>query len=95
MDVAKLKDLADLARLDPSPEELDHLAQDIPAILDYVAQLKDVTTEGEIGWHGHVLNQTSPDEHDAYDDPEALVQRAAQHRDRFVQVPQIMNTSDE
>lgn len=95
MDKATLQNLADLARLEPTEAELDSLLTDIPAILDYVGQLRDVATPDEIGWHGHELNKTNPDEVDSYDDPVRLVEQSAKHRDRYVEVPKIMNTSNE
>lgn len=95
MDVDTIKNLADLARLDPNEEEIQGLLHDIPAILEYVGALRDVAAPEEIGWHGHVLNQTNPDQVEIFEDVDGLVELSAKTNGRFIEVPKIMQTGDE
>lgn len=80
--------LARLARLKLTPAEEAEFTRQIPRILAYVDQLKNVETEnGPID--GEENATLRPDQVESYITPDKIINQAPQRNDRFWQVPPV------
>ena len=88
----EVRHLADLARIDLSDEELDHLAPQLAVILDSVASISEVAA-GDVPPTSHALPLTNVFREDVIEDcltPEqALAGAPEQEQQRFA-VPRIL-----
>ncbi len=85
--------VAHLARLGLSPDELDTMTPQLRAILDYVAQLQQVDTEG-VEPLAHALdlaNVFRPDEQAASLSPDEALANAPRRQQDFFSVPAVLD----
>lgn len=97
--VIDIEHLANLARMNLTPEEATHFTEQIESILAYVDQLKAIDVEGveETAQVTGLVNVLRADEPSPELDPvsqlarrEALLAAAVQTRDGFVAVPAVL-----
>ena len=93
----EVKHIAQLARIKLSDEEEKRLSKDLSSILDYVAQLNEVDTEGvePLYQAGGAVNQTRADEQTGWfnllaDDKDRLVGQAPHLENRFIKVKSVL-----
>lgn len=91
--IEEVKHIADLARLELSEEELSRYSQQLSAILDYAARLKEVDT-GNIPPTSSVLPPRSvlrPDETKTGLSPEAVLRNAPLSEEHQFRVPPVLD----
>ncbi|RDW18975.1 Asp-tRNA(Asn)/Glu-tRNA(Gln) amidotransferase subunit GatC [Oceanobacillus chungangensis] len=89
---AQVEHVAHLARLAVTDEEVEHLAKDLRAIIDYAEQLNELDTEG-IEPTTHVLdlkNIMRKDESKEWITQGDALRNAPDHKDGQFRVPSIM-----
>lgn len=89
----QVRQVARLARLKLTDEQLGRYAVDLAAILDYVEQLEGVDTEG-IEPLSHPLaldNVFREDQVGPSLDPDAALANAPQRQDNFFRVPKVLD----
>lgn len=89
----EVKKVANLARLQITPQEEEEFAPQLNAILDYFEQLKELNTDNvEPTTRAIELsNITRTDEQKVYEDRESLLNIAPEREDDFFRVPKILN----
>jgi aspartyl-tRNA(Asn)/glutamyl-tRNA(Gln) amidotransferase subunit C len=92
IDLETVKKVANLARLQLSPEEEEKFTTQVGDILNYVEQLSELNTDDvEPTTRAiDVSNVTRKDILQPYPDKEALLKQAPAQEGDFFQVPQIM-----
>ena len=88
----EVEKVALLARLKFSPEELDHFTEQLAQIVDYVAQLAELDTEG-VPPMAHALDVNNVfrlDEPTPSLDREAALANAPKHDEQFYFVPPVL-----
>ena len=98
--IEDVKHVADLASLELTPEELPHMAKDLNAVLDYIAQLNELNTSdvpamaqaSEVlglaaAQHGETLR---PDEVLPSTDRAEVMREAPETDGRFFKVPKVI-----
>lgn len=93
----EVKKIANLARLEVTPQEEEEFAGQLDDILQYFEQLSELNTEGVPPTTRaiEISNVTRPDELDPYDAKELLIEEAPEQEGEFFLVPQILNTDEE
>ncbi len=92
LDKATVRNIANLARLEVREDELDHLAGELSGILQFVAQLAEVDTDG-VAPMTSVAHMELPRRPDAVTDGncQALVlANAPERHDGFFLVPKVV-----
>ena len=90
--VENVRAVAELARLEFSPEEEDRLTGELNRILEYMEKLNQLDTE-RVEPTSHVVpmsNAFRSDEVDSFPFREELLAPAPQSRDGYFQVPRII-----
>ncbi len=90
-----VRQVAWLARIDLSPEELQKLSAQLDTILSYVTQLQAVPTDS-IEPTSHVLplsNITRPDRHQPSPNPEDVLTLAPARHGNLVKVPKVVDVT--
>ncbi len=85
-------ELADLARLSLSADEVECMRRDLEAILDYVEKLSEIDTS-DVAATAHVLDISTPLRADRVADllpVAAAVRHAPQHDDSSMIVPKVI-----
>jgi len=93
MNTEILRGLAHLARLEFDPAREQQMLADLNGILDWVAQLEKVDTEGvaPLVHLSHEINVLRPDEaHNTVSRPEAL-RNAPRHDSDYFRVPKVLD----
>lgn len=93
---AEVERVAALARLALAPEEIERAQSELEALLDYVALLGGVETEG-VEPTSHVLSLDTPLRDDAAVaalDPELAVSNAPQREGTAFVVPKVIDSED-
>ncbi len=93
IDEEQVRHVAHLARLRLTAEQVDRLAVELSAILDYMAQLNRVDTES-VEPTAHPLpirNVLRDDEVASSLDPETALGNAPQREGTFFRVPKVLN----
>ncbi|MDP3795090.1 MAG: Asp-tRNA(Asn)/Glu-tRNA(Gln) amidotransferase subunit GatC [bacterium] len=91
----QIEHLALLARLKLAPEEFEQYRADLTKIVDYVGELREISTEGTEALH-HVLGLTNvlrrDDERMGRDERLAgkLIAMSQKEKDGFVAVPRVL-----
>lgn len=90
LDQKALKNLADLARIDVSDDELETLGKELGSILNFVDEISKVevpASEAALSAHRNIArhDDVRPLE-PVYD----LIQAAPAHQDNFVKVPKVI-----
>jgi aspartyl-tRNA(Asn)/glutamyl-tRNA(Gln) amidotransferase subunit C len=93
IDRDQVRKVANLARLELTPEEEEQFTTQLGNILDYVQQLSelDVTDVAPTTRAIDVSNVTREDKLQPYADREAILNSAPQQEGEFFKVPKIMN----
>lgn len=96
IDIEQVRKVANLARLEISPEEEQQFLPQLNSILDYFQQLSELDTEQVPPTTRaiDVSNVTRPDHLQPYPDREALLREAPDQDGDFFKVPQIMSTEE-
>ncbi len=84
--------IAGLARLSLEPEEVERMARDMDRILEWVATLEELDTEGIVPT-AHAIELETPvreDEAAAAMDPELAVSNAPEHVGTAFSVPKVL-----
>jgi aspartyl-tRNA(Asn)/glutamyl-tRNA(Gln) amidotransferase subunit C len=91
----QVEQVATLARLELSEQEVGRYSQDLTAILEYVDQLKKTNTEGVLPTYhvGPSTGELREDEVRPSFKREDLLSGAPDHDDRSIRVPQIIEAS--
>ena len=82
--------IAKLARLSFSDSQKQKLQQELSAILDYVDQLKEVSTSGGENLDPEAINLMRNDVVEVLDDPEEFLRQAPARQGNFVKVKSIL-----
>jgi aspartyl-tRNA(Asn)/glutamyl-tRNA(Gln) amidotransferase subunit C len=92
VDVATVRRIAHLARIDVAEDEVEHLQSELNAMLAFVERLSEVNVEGV-----EPMTSVTPmamkkraDVVTAGDDAEAVLQNAPQSEDHFYLVPKVV-----
>lgn len=97
IDVEQVKKVANLARLQLTPEEEQQFTSQLSSILAYFEQLSELNT-GDIPPTTRAIdvhNITREDRQEAYQQREALLQQAPEQDGDYFQVPQILSSDEE
>ncbi len=92
IDVETVRNVAKLASLNLSEEEVPRLQRDLDRILGYVAKLEELDTS-DVEPTTHVLELATPlraDEVSGVLPPEEAVRNAPEHTDRAMVVPKVL-----
>jgi aspartyl-tRNA(Asn)/glutamyl-tRNA(Gln) amidotransferase subunit C len=92
VDAATVRRIAHLARIAVAEDEVEHLKDEINAMLAFVEQLQDVKVEG-VEPMTSVTPMAMKKRHDvvtAGDDAEAVLKNAPQSDDNFFLVPKVV-----
>lgn len=92
LDKATVRSIATLARIDVPEEDLEPLAGELSAILDWIEQLGEVDTEG-VQPMTSVAEMTLPRRADEVTDgnyPEKVLANAPETQDGFFLVPKVV-----
>lgn len=92
MDTKTVRNIAQLARIEVKDEEIDHLAQEISGILQWVEQLQEVNTDG-IEAVSSVSGLSLPEREDQIQMggyPELIVKNAPEAKEGFFMVPKVV-----
>ena len=84
--------VAELARINLSDADIDRFADQIGEILDYVDQLKQVSTEGVVGT-SHAISLTNAfrnDEVSEPSDPDRALDNAPEREEGYFIVPKVI-----
>ena len=92
IDREEVKKVANLARLEITPEEEAQFTTQLSSILEYFQQLSelDTTDVSPTTRAIDISNVTRSDFNQAYEDREALLEAAPEREDDFFRVPQIL-----
>lgn len=93
IDREQVRKVANLARLELTPEEEEQFTSQLGNILDYFQQLSelDVTNVAPTTRAIDVSNVTRTDELQPYPEREAILQGAPEQEGEFFKVPKILN----
>lgn len=86
---ADVRHIARLARLDLSDEEVERFVGELSKILDYVAQLEEVETEGSVEPEAPD-SPLRPDVTEPWPDVEPLREEAPDFEAGYVEVPRVV-----
>lgn len=90
LDAKALKNLADLARIDVSDEELETLGKELGSILSFVDEISTVEIpQGEAVLSAH-RNISRHDDVRPLEPVYDLIDAAPAHQDNFVKVPKVI-----
>ena len=89
----EVKKVAQLARLELNVNEIQHHAEQLEKILEYIRQLEKINTENIPCTTRaiEVTNVLRKDEKKNYENPEELLDLAPTRENKFFKVPKIMN----
>ena len=89
----EVKKVAHLARLELNEDEINHHAEQLEKILEYIKQLEKIdTNEVQCTTRAiEVLNVFRKDEKKKYDGTEELLQLGPSREDEYFKVPKIIN----
>ncbi|BAC91223.1 Asp-tRNA(Asn)/Glu-tRNA(Gln) amidotransferase subunit GatC [Gloeobacter violaceus] len=92
IDREQVKKVAFLARLEISEQEQEMFTRQLGAILDYIAELQQVDTEGVPPTTRaiEVHNVVRPDALVVFEDREGILENAPERAEDFFKVPRIM-----
>ncbi len=96
IDREQVKKVANLARLDITPEEEEQFTTQLNSILDYFDQLSELDTEDVPPTTRAIetSNITRPDELQSFPDIEALLDCAPEQEGDYFRVPKIMASNE-
>ena len=96
IDIEQVRKVANLARLELTPEEETEFLPQLNSILDYFQQLSELDTKDVPPTTRaiDVSNVTRPDELRPYPERDALLGEAPEQDGDFFKVPQIMSTEE-
>tara|TARA_Y100001968_G_C19244428_1_gene661140 strand:+ start:399 stop:689 length:291 start_codon:yes stop_codon:yes gene_type:complete len=89
----EVKKVAELARLELNESEIQHHAEQLEKILDYIKQLEKINTDNIACTTRaiEVVNVFRKDEKKDYENFEELLDLAPSREDKFFKVPKIIN----
>ena len=89
----EVKKVAQLARLELNESEIQHHAEQLEKILDYIKQLEKINTDNIEGTTRaiEVVNVLRKDEKLDYENSEELLDLAPSRENKFFKVPKIIN----
>ena len=92
IDREEVKKVANLARLEITPEEEEQFTTQLSSILEYFQQLSELDTTDVLPTTRaiDISNVTRSDFNQVYEDREALLEAAPEREDDFFRVPQIL-----
>ena len=96
IDREQVKKVANLARLDITPEEEEQFTTQLNSILDYFAQLSELDTD-DVAPTTRALetsNITRPDRLQPFTDRQALLDCAPEQEGDYFRVPKIMASNE-
>lgn len=84
--------IATLSRLELTEEEVETFSHQLSDVLSYVEQLSKIDTENveETSQVTGLVNVFRPDEVHPFENPENLVNQAAEHQDNMVKVKNVL-----
>ncbi|WP_341525955.1 Asp-tRNA(Asn)/Glu-tRNA(Gln) amidotransferase subunit GatC [Nostoc sp. UHCC 0302] len=93
IDREQVRKVANLARLELTPEEEEQFTTQLGSILDYVQQLNELDVSNVVPTTRaiDVSNVTREDELQPYADREAILGSAPEQEGEFFKVPKILN----
>ncbi|MEY2984452.1 MAG: Aspartyl-tRNA(Asn) amidotransferase subunit / Glutamyl-tRNA(Gln) amidotransferase subunit [Cyanobacteriota bacterium] len=96
LDQSQVQKIAQLARLEITPEEEVQFAQQLSSILDYFEQLNELPTEGVPPTTRAIelSNILRADTQAHWQDRQTLLDNAPEPEGDFFRVPQIMNSDE-
>ncbi len=96
IDREQVHKVANLARLELTPEEEEQFTTQLGSILEYIEQLDelDVTNVPPTTRAIEVKNVTRPDNLQPYPEREAILQSAPEQEGEFFKVPKILNSEE-
>ena len=96
IDLEQVRKVANLARLELTPEEEEQFLPQLNSILDYFQQLSELDTENVPPTTRaiDVSNVTRPDQLQPYPERDALLAEAPEQDGDFFKVPQILSTEE-
>ena len=96
IDREQVKKVAQLARLEITPEEEQQFTTQLSSILEYFEQLSELDTD-EVAPTTRAIetsNITRPDELKPFPDKEDLLKEAPQQEGEYFKVPQILSSEE-
>lgn len=96
IDLEQVRKVANLARLELTPEEEEQFLPQLNSILEYFQQLSELDTEKVPPTTRaiDVSNVTRPDQLQPYPERDALLAEAPEQDGDFFKVPQILSTEE-
>lgn len=96
IDLEQVRKVANLARLELTPEEEEQFLPQLNSILDYFQQLSELDTQKVPPTTRaiDVSNVTRPDQLQPYPERDALLAEAPEQDGDFFKVPQILSTEE-
>ncbi|MDJ0898639.1 MAG: Asp-tRNA(Asn)/Glu-tRNA(Gln) amidotransferase subunit GatC [Xenococcus sp. MO_188.B8] len=96
IDREQVKKVANLARLDITPEEEEQFTTQLNSILDYFDQLSELDTDNVLPTTRAIetSNITRPDQLQPFTDRQALLDSAPEQEGDYFRVPKIMASNE-
>lgn len=97
LDRLAVRKVANLARLEITPEEEEQFATQLSSILEYFEQLSELDTDNVTPTTRaiEVSNVTRPDELEPFTNKDALLDEAPEQEGSYFKVPKILSTDEQ